>query len=312
MSVAYITHPACMLHEMGAAHPESPARLAAINDQLVSDGTLSLLRHYEAPAVTEEQLLRVHAADYLRALRAALPRQGYHRLDADTSMNPHTLEAACRAAGAVVLGVDLVMTKAVESAFCAVRPPGHHALPDHAMGFCIFNNVAIGAANALARFGLERVAIVDFDVHHGNGTEAMFRDDPRVLLCSVFQHPLYPNTPMDDSRPNVIYVPLPPGAYSEDFRQAVSTRLLPVIDRFAPELILVSAGFDGHTEDDLAQMNLLEGDYFWITCEVAALARKHCAGRIVSVLEGGYNLHALGRSVAAHVRGLLRIGGAVK
>ncbi|MGE0080019.1 MAG: histone deacetylase family protein [Thiohalomonadaceae bacterium] len=312
MAIAYITHPACKLHEMGAVHPESPARLDAINDQLVADGTLPLLRHYEAPAVTDEQILRVHTAAYLEALRAASPRQGYHRLDADTLMNPYSLEAAYRAAGAAVRGVELVMANEAERAFCAVRPPGHHALADRAMGFCIFNNVAIGTAHALARFGLERVAIVDFDVHHGNGTETSFRDDPRVMLCSVFQHSLYPNMPIDESRPNIVHAPLGPGAYSEDFQQVVSARVLPALDRFAPELILMSAGFDSHFEDDLGQMNLLESDFFWITREVVSLARKHCAGRIVSVLEGGYALHALGRSVAAHIRGLLRVGGMVK
>ncbi|MFA5529845.1 MAG: histone deacetylase family protein [Thiohalomonadaceae bacterium] len=312
MSVAYITHPACKLHEMGSVHPESPARLDAINDQLVADGTLPLLRYWEAPVVTEEQLLRVHTAAYLQALRLASPRQGYYRLDADTLMNPHTLEAAFRAAGAAVLGVELVLAGEVETAFCAVRPPGHHAMAEHAMGFCIFNNVAIATAHALEHCGLERVAIVDFDVHHGNGTETTFRDDPRVMLCSVFQHPLYPNMPIDESRPRMVHVPLQAGTYSEEFQQAVKSRILPAVDGFAPQLILISAGFDSHFEDDLGQMNLLESDYFWITREVVDLARKHCTGRTVSVLEGGYALQALGRSVAAHIRGLLRVGGMVK
>jgi len=312
MATAYISHPSFVLHEMGSVHPESPARLGAIDDQLTADGTLPLLLYREAPRASDEQITRIHTREYLRHLHAVSPPQGYYRLDPDTQLNPHSLEAAYHAAGAAVMAVEAVMAREVKNAFCAVRPPGHHALPDHAMGFCIFNNVAIGAAHALEQFGLGRVAIVDFDVHHGNGTEASFRDDPRVLLCSVFQHPLYPNLPFDDSRPNMVHVPLPPGTGSEEFQQAVSMRILPAVDRFAPELILVSAGFDGHFEDDLAQWNLTESDYFWITREIVTLAERHCAGRVVSVLEGGYAMNALGRSVAAHIRGLLRIGGTVK
>jgi acetoin utilization deacetylase AcuC-like enzyme len=312
MATAYITHPACALHEMGSVHPESPARLDAINDQLVADGTLPLLRHYEAPAATEAQLTRVHTPEYLRYLHLVSPRDGYYRLDADTLLNPHSLEAAYRAAGAAVLGVELVVSGEVENAFCAVRPPGHHAQASQAMGFCIFNNIAIGTAHALEHLGIERVAIVDFDVHHGNGTEVRFRDDPRVLLCSLYEHPLYPNTPVDTSRSNIVHVPLPAGTYSEEYQQAFNQKVLPAVDSFAPQLIMMSAGFDSHFEDDLGHMNLLESDYFWLTREVVKLAQRHAQGRVVSTLEGGYHLPALGRSVAAHIRGLLRIGGMVK
>jgi acetoin utilization deacetylase AcuC-like enzyme len=305
MRTAYITHPVCLLHDMGDHHPESPARLHAIEDQFIATGVMDVLRHYEAPRVTREELERVHTPKFIDQIEALAPQIGMVSLDADTSMNPHTLEAAQRAAGAVVKGVELVISGVVENAFCGVRPPGHHAEPDRAMGFCIFNNVAVGAAHALAHFGIERVAIVDFDVHHGNGTEAIFRHDPRVLLCSSFQHPWYPYRDLEKRPPNTIYAPLPAGAGGEEFRRAISEKFLPALDAFQPEFIFISAGFDAHRADDMGQLGLTEADYAWITREVVTIASRHAKGRIVSVLEGGYDLDALARSALAHVKALM-------
>lgn len=307
MRTAYITHPDCLRHEMGAHHPESPARLQAINDQLIAAGLMELLRPYEAPLASREQICRVHDAAYVDALSTRSPESGRVALDPDTSMNPHSLRAAYRAAGAAVYGVDLVLGGEMECAFCAIRPPGHHAERDRSMGFCLFNNVAVAAAHALAAHGLERVAVVDFDVHHGNGTEQYARGEPRLLFCSSFQHPFYPYTPLDETRPNIVLAPLAAGAYGEQFQAAVQAHWLPALEAFAPELILVSAGFDGHYEDDMAGLNLVESDYAWVTAEIMAVAARHTQGRVVSVLEGGYQLSALGRSAAAHIRGLLGI-----
>jgi acetoin utilization deacetylase AcuC-like enzyme len=226
-------------------------------------------------------------------------------LDPDTSMNAHSLAAARHAAGGAVHGVDLVMAGEAANAFVACRPPGHHATRTHAMGFCIFNNVAVAAAHALDAHGLERVAIVDFDVHHGNGTEDIFRDDPRVMLCSTFQHPCYPFSGADTTSPHIVNVPLPAGTDGSAYRAAFSARILPCLDAFAPQMLFCSAGFDGHREDDMAQFGLVEADYVWITEQVMAVAARHAAGRIVSVLEGGYALSALGRSAAVHIKTLL-------
>lgn len=305
MPVALISHPDCLLHDMGAGHPECPQRLYAINDQLIASGLEPLLLHHDAPLASREQLQRVHDVAYVQSVFDRAPGEGRVFLDPDTSMNPHSLNAALRAAGAVALGVDLVMAGPIRAAFCPVRPPGHHAERDRAMGFCIFNNVAVGAAHAMAVHGLQRVAIVDFDVHHGNGTEDIFRDDPRVLLCSSFQHPYYPFSGGDTHSDHIVNVLLPAGTDGAGFRQAVGAAWLPALEAFRPELVLISAGFDGHHEDDMADLNLIERDYAWITAEVRAVAERHCAGRIVSTLEGGYALHALGRSVAAHLRELL-------
>src|SRR5512135_1375485 len=239
MQTAYITHPLCLRHEMGAHHPESPARIHAIEDQLIATGLHSYLQHHDAPEVTREQLLRVHDAGYVDAIAAAAPQQGRVELDPDTSMNPFSYPAALRAAGAAVLGVDLVMAGKVENAFCNVRPPGHHAGRARAMGFCIFNNVAVGVAHALAHHGLKRVAIADFDVHHGNGTEEIFRNDPRVMLCSTFQHPFYPFRGADSGNERMINVPLPAGTDGEAFQAAVSAHWLPALARFRPEMVFV-------------------------------------------------------------------------
>jgi acetoin utilization deacetylase AcuC-like enzyme len=302
---AYITHPSFLLHDMGPYHPECPDRLHAIGDRLISAGLDVYLRHYSAPAATGAQIARVHAREYIATIEAESPSSGLHFLDPDTAMNAHSLTAARHAAGAVVLATDLVMRNECRSAFCAVRPPGHHAERSRAMGFCLFNNVAVGAAHALAAHGIKRAAVVDFDVHHGNGTEDIFTDDSRVLMVSTFQHPLYPYSGVNPLGPNMVNVPLAPGSGSEEFREAVRERWLPALEAHAPEILYVSAGFDAHREDPLAGLKLTEADYAWVTRELVAVAGRHAKGRIVSTLEGGYSLSALGRSVAEHVRELL-------
>ncbi len=305
MTIAFITHPDCALHDMGAGHPECPARLHAIQDQLISSGLDIALRHHDAPLATRAQLLRVHTEAYVDEIFARAPDEGRAWLDPDTSMNPHSLNAALRAAGAAVLAVDLVMDDKVQSAFCSIRPPGHHAERNRAMGFCIFNNIAVAAAHAFDQYGLQRVAIVDFDVHHGNGTEDIFRDDERLLFCSTFRHPFYPYSGADTHSTHIVNVPLPVVTGGEDFRAVIEARWRPALERFAPQLILVSAGFDAHVEDDMGGLQLREVDYAWVTRILHELAERHCGGRIVSVLEGGYALGALGRSVAAHLNALL-------
>ena len=301
---AYITHPSFLLHDMGPHHPECPDRLSAINDRLISAGLDPYLRHYSAPAATAEQLGRVHSRDYIALIEAEAPTDGLHFLDPDTAMNAHSLGAARRAAGAVVLATELVLSGECRNAFCAVRPPGHHAERDRAMGFCLFNNVAVGAAHALAQ-GLERVAIVDFDVHHGNGTEVMFTDDPRVLMISTFQHPLYPYSGLDNTAPNMVNIPLAAGTGGKGFRDAVASHWMPALERHRPEMIFISAGFDAHREDPLAGLKLVEDDYAWVTREMIGAAARYAKNRIVSTLEGGYSLSALGRSAAEHVRELI-------
>ena len=304
-TTAYMTHPSCLRHEMGADHPECPERLTAIGDQLIASGLDAHVTRHEAMRATRDQLRRVHAPAYVEAIEHAAPASGLRYLDPATALNPHSVEAALHAAGAVVGAVDLVCGGQHQTAFCAVRPPGHHAESGRAMGFCVFNNVAVGAAHALAVHGLSRVAIVDFDVHHGNGTEEIFSDDPRVLMVSTFQYPLYPYSGVDNPAPNMVNVPLAAGSGSTEFRDAVVTHWLPALDDFEPELILVSAGFDAHREDPLAGLQFTENDYAWVTRELMAVARRHASGRIVSSLEGGYALSALGRSAAAHVRELI-------
>lgn len=300
MHCAYITHPDCMRHEMGADHPESPARLAAIHDRLLFDGLLDLMSVHDAPLATQEQLLRVHTPGHVARVMASTPMQGYVEVDPDTRMNPHSAVAALRAAGAAVMGTDLVFGGRAETAFCAVRPPGHHAQRDAAMGFCLFDNAAVAIRHALSTHGVDRVALVDFDVHHGNGSQDVFRDDPRVLMCSTYELDLYP-FPQDTSGPNMVNVALPPRSGGAAFRAAVADRWLPALERFAPQFVVVSAGFDGHRLDDMGNLGLLEADYQWVTRELLALARRHCGGRLVSCLEGGYHLASLARSVAAHV-----------
>jgi len=305
MTISIISHPDCALHEMGIHHPESPARLSAIQDQLIASGLDLILQHYDAPLATREQLCRAHDADYIEQVFLKSPEEGQVWLDPDTSMNPYSLSAALRAAGAVVLGVELVMNGNSSTAFCNVRPPGHHAEHDKAMGFCIFNNIAVGAAHALQVYKLKRIAIIDFDVHHGNGTEDIFRDVPQVLFCSTFQYPFYPNTGCETASQHIVDVPLAEGTEGPAFRDAVKAHWLPRLEAFQPELILISAGFDAHTEDDMAGLRLLEQDFTWVTSEIKKIADQYAQGRIVSALEGGYSLPALGRSVAAHINALL-------
>lgn len=305
MPIAFISHHSCSLHKMGDHHPEQPSRLHAINDRLISTGLEMVLMYHDAPQATKEQLLRVHDAEYVQHVFDSSPEEGYVWLDGDTALGPRTLDAALHAAGGVAKGVDLVMSGETSHAFCAVRPPGHHAERSKAMGFCFFNNVAVGAAHALAEHGIERVAIVDFDVHHGNGTEDIFAGDERVLFCSTFQHPFYPHSGYGESASNVVNCPLPSRADGAAFREAVETHWLPALDAFAPQLVIISAGFDGHRDDDMAHFNLMEFDYAWITRRLCEIADRHSKGRVVSSLEGGYDLQALARSVAVHLKSFL-------
>ena len=302
MQTVYLTHPLCLKHEMGADHPECPARIHAIEDQLIASGLLQFLNAQEAPQVTREQLLRVHTPEYVDSVFAKSPQSGLVELDGDTAMNPYSLNAALHAAGAAVKAVDMLMAGEAENAFCNIRPPGHHAGRATAAGFCIFNNVAVAAAHALAQYGLQRVAIADFDVHHGDGTENIFHDDSRVILCSTFRHPYYPYCGADSGNNHVINVPLPAGASGGDFQAAVTQQWIPSLDAFKPQMLFISAGFDAHREDDMGGLALRESDYAWVTEVLKSLAERHAERRIVSVLEGGYALHALGRSAAAHIK----------
>lgn len=307
MTTAYFTHPSSLKHDMGAGHPECPARVQAIEDQLIASGLMPFLFHYEAPAASKTQLERVHDSDYIESIFTSSPDKGLVYLDPDTAMNPFSLEAALHAAGAAVKAVDLVMTGEAENAFCNIRPPGHHAGRRHAAGFCIFNNVAVAAAHALEHYGLNRVAIADFDVHHGNGTDEIFNHDERVMLCSTFRHPYYPYHGVDSSNKHIINVPLAAGASGADFRAAVSEHWLPALENFKPQLLLISAGFDAHREDDMGGLALREADYTWVTEQLRNIALRHANGRIVSTLEGGYALQALGRSAVAHIRALAEL-----
>ncbi|SCZ59693.1 histone deacetylase family protein [Thiohalomonas denitrificans] len=304
MATAYITHPDCLLHNMGDIHPEAAIRLQAIQDHLIATGLMELLHPVDAPNVTREQLERVHLPSYIDELEAIHPEGALVQLDPDTAMNEYTLAAARRAAGAVIKGTEMVIAGKVENAFCAVRPPGHHAEPGRAMGFCFFNNVAVGVAHALQALGLKRVAIVDFDVHHGNGTETIFREDERVLMASSFQHPFYPWTAIVE-RPNRIHVPLAAGSNGAAFREAIETSWFPALEEFAPEMIFISAGFDGHAREELGQLRLTEADFGWVTEGIVEVAHRHAGGRVVSVLEGGYVPDALARSVGHHLRALM-------
>lgn len=304
---AFITHPDCWQHNMGAMHPESPDRLSAIRDQMIASGLDQYVDSVEAPIASRENLLLAHTDEYIDDIHAAVPERGITHLDPDTAMCPQTLKAALRAAGAGVKAVDLVMAGDVRSVFCAVRPPGHHAERMRAMGFCFFNNVAIAALHALEHHRLARVAVIDFDVHHGNGTEDILAGESRAMMLSFFQHPLYPYSgtkPLDDNMRNT---PLPAGTRGDAVRALVEEKWLPALEMFQPEMLVISAGFDAHYEDDMASMALVEADYAWITARLREFADQHCKGRIVSMLEGGYALSALGRSVVAHVKALAGI-----
>ncbi|MFA5663241.1 histone deacetylase family protein [Castellaniella sp.] len=302
METLYITHPTCRLHEMGDWHPESPRRLDAIADQLVASGLMDFLRHVDAREASAADVLRVHGSDYLGYLQQRSPAHGYYPIDADTLMNPHTLSAARAAAGAGLTAVDEIVAGHARTAFCAVRPPGHHARPGQAMGFCFFNNIAVAARHALEHHGLSRVAIVDFDVHHGNGTEEVFLHDSRVLMCSFYQHPLFPDLHAENPGPNMVNIPVPAYSGGDVIRALVADHWLPALSAFEPQLILVSAGFDAHREDDMGGLMLVESDYAWITAQLVRIAGQYAGGRIISFLEGGYDCSALGRSVVAHLK----------
>ena len=304
------THPACLAHNMGAGHPESPARLTAILAALKTPD-FATLEWAEAPPATFEQIMRAHPPAFIEGVLSAVPVSGIFALDADTILSPGSGEAALRAAGAVTAAVDAVARGEIANGFCAVRPPGHHAEASTAMGFCIFNNVAVGAHQARAVHGLERVAVVDFDVHHGNGTQAIFEQDSALFYASTHQMPLYPGTgsAREVGVGNICNAPLPPGAGSTEFRAAMTDRVLPALDAFRPDLLLISAGFDAHRADPLANLQLEDADYAWATDRLLAVAARRCQGRVISALEGGYNLAALATSAAAHVRGLMAAAG---
>ena len=306
MATHLYTHSACLDHEPGRNHPESPARLHAVLAAL-GDPEFSRLERREAPEAGLDDLARVHSRQHIRRILSAVPKSGHVGIDADTVLSPASGAAALRAAGAVVAAVDAVVAREADNAFCAVRPPGHHAEPERAMGFCLFNNAAIGALRAREVHGLERVAVVDFDVHHGNGTQAAFESDDSLFYASTHQFPLYPGTGAASEMGvgNIVNVPLRPMSGSNQFRLGVTQHILPALDAFRPRLILISAGFDAHKNDPLAQLLLEVGDYSWITEKLLEIAYRHAGGRLVATLEGGYDLAALGASVAAHIRVLM-------
>ena len=304
MSTAYISHLACRRHEMGSAHPECFQRLDVITDMLMTLRVLDMLQHFEAPNVTREQLLRVHLEEHLDFLERIVPETGYKKIDMDTLMNPKTLRAASYAAGSVVMAVDKVVSGEVKNAFCAVRPPGHHATSDAAMGFCFYNNVAVGAAHAVAAHGIERVAIIDFDVHHGNGTDEIFNGQQNVRLFSLFEQGLFPLEGKNSAEGDGIYLPLPGGSGGADMRKAVEKQWIPALEAFRPELVMVSAGFDAHLQDEISDLHFSDADFQWLTQMCLDVADTHAQGRLVSVLEGGYDLDSLARCAAAHVKQL--------
>lgn len=316
MTTAFYSHADCKLHEMGSWHPESPARLQAIEDQLIASRIADLLDYRTAPEALLSQLCRVHTQGAVKIVHDNTPSlepggAEHYPIDSDTSINAYSWNAALRAAGAAIAATDAVISGEIDNAFCSVRPPGHHARPSTPMGFCLFNNVAIAAMHALEHHGLQRVAIIDFDVHHGNGTEEAFANEPRVMMTSFFQHPFYPYSgaePGAHPREGLINVPVPAYTKGEGVRKVVTEKWLPALHAHKPEMIFISAGFDAHREDDIGQMGLVEDDYVWLTEQIMAIAKLYAKGRIVSCLEGGYNLSALGRSVAAHVKALAELG----
>ena len=303
MSFPIFSHSACLAHDTGPTHAESPARLAAVTAGLRE--AYPDLEWREAPRASRGQLLRVHTESLLHSVLESRPSERIW-LDPDTILSAASAEAGLRAAGAVVAAVELVLNGEAKRAFCAVRPPGHHATCSAAMGFCLFNSIAVGAAHALDKFGLSRIAIADFDVHHGNGTQAIFEQEPRVMFASSHQMPLYPDSGHVSDRGvnNIFNAPLPPGAGSAEFREAWRTRLLPQLDAFRPQLVMISAGFDAHRRDPLAQLQLEAVDFDWITRELVAIANHHADGRVVSSLEGGYDMQGLRESCVAHVAAL--------
>jgi acetoin utilization deacetylase AcuC-like enzyme len=308
MTTLLYTHPACLEHDPGPYHPESPARLRAVLEALDAPEFARLERR-EAPEAAIEDLLRVHPRTFVERLLAAVPENGHRGIDADTILSPASGRAALRAAGAVAAAVDAVVAGEADNAFCAVRPPGHHAEPVRAMGFCLFNNIAVGALRAREVHGLSRVAVVDFDVHHGNGTQARFADDASLFYASTHQFPLYPGTgaASETGLGNIVNVPLRPMSGSREFRLGMTRTILPALDAFRPQMIFISAGFDAHRNDPLAQLALEDDDYTWVTEQLLDVARRHAKGRVVAALEGGYDLTALAASAAAHLRVMMSI-----
>lgn len=309
MPSAFFSHPDCLRHQTDAGHPECPERLQAIDDQMIAARLDTWWLPQMAPLADRDSLLRAHDAAYLDRLAHCVetPDGGMVSLDGDTVVGPGSWQAALRAAGAALAATDAVIDGTFDNAFCSVRPPGHHATRDRAMGFCLINNVAVAALHALDVRGLRRVAIVDFDVHHGNGTESIFADDPRVLMCSTFRHPFYPHCGVPAAADNIVNAPLPAGADGQAFRAAVEAHWMPRLQAFAPEMVFVSAGFDAHREDEMGGLALVEADYAWVTEAIRRVAEQHAGGRIVSVLEGGYAFSALGRSVVAHLRAMANL-----
>ena len=307
MATLFITHPDCIAHDPGTGHPESPQRLLAVVKAMEEPQFRTLIRR-EAPLGRKSDAARVHGERFVEAVLASVPESGRTALDADTILSRKSGEAALRAIGAITSAVDAVVAGEANNAFCAVRPPGHHAEPDRPMGFCLFNSVAIAARHAQAVSGLGRVAIVDFDVHHGNGTQAVAESDPTLFFASSHQFPLYPGTGAADETGvgNVLNMPLPAGTTGASFRRVYETKILPALDAFAPELVLVSAGFDAHRADPLAGLELEESDFGWVTSRLLEAAQRHAQGRLVSILEGGYDLKALAGSAAAHVEALMQ------
>ncbi len=308
MNTALVSHSDVVLHEIAPGHPECPQRIDVIRDQLMKQELYDCLAHYEAPRADRDQLLRAHTEAHVDMIHRVSPATGSVSLDADTAMNAHTLEASLRAAGGGVLATDLVLGGQHRNAFCLVRPPGHHAERSTAMGFCFFGSVAIAARHALEHHGLSRVAIVDFDVHHGNGTEDIVDGDPRILFCSSFQHPLYPGGHRENVLDQRVNTPLQAGTTGRVFREAIEAKWMPALERFQPEMLFISAGFDAHVEDPLAGLSLVDADFAWVTRRMVDFAEQSCNGRIVSMLEGGYALQALARSASAHVRELMQLG----
>jgi acetoin utilization deacetylase AcuC-like enzyme len=306
MKTAFYSHPDCRLHDMGRGHPECPQRLDAIDDYLIASGLDAVIERELAPLVDVADLGRAHSSGYVAEitdlLRQVAAAGEPRAIDPDTVAAPKTLAAALRAAGAAVAATDAVIDGRAANAFCSVRPPGHHATRDVAMGFCFFNNVAVAARHALDVRGLKRVAIIDFDVHHGNGTEDIVAGDERVLMASIFQHPLYPYSGAVPKGTNMVNVPVPPYTRGTEIRELIEANWMPRLEAFRPQMLFVSAGFDAHRDDDLGQLGLVEADYEWITLRIRDLAERHAGGRIVSCLEGGYDLRALACSVAAHLR----------
>jgi acetoin utilization deacetylase AcuC-like enzyme len=305
MTTAFITHPDTLLHIMDGNHPESPARITAIKNYLIKQDVYNHLAIYESPVATDAQLAKVHSTDYIARIRALSPKAGLVRLDPDTAMGPMSLSATLHASGAAILATDMVMQGKAANAFCCTRPPGHHAGRANSAGFCIFNHIAVGVAHALTQYKVKRVAIIDFDVHHGDGTEDIFKYNPQVMLCSTFQHPFYPHRGFDSRTKTMINVPLAANADGKTYQQAFSHEFLPALNQFKPEIIYVSAGFDAHVDDPLAGMNLIDQDYIWMTEFIKLVAKQHAQGRIISLLEGGYHLPALAKAVSAHITSLM-------